>query len=278
MLDIEVVEVRGKCPVHKVGDKIVIDGTSIVLDKTDTFYMWTLRLSMLTRAPKVCTADFHVHLKYSRDSFISPKALIKVASKKGIDVVAITNHNTLRGSYEALKIAKDLRSEVLIIPGMEISTNLGHIIGLFLEENVCSKNFVDVVEQIKSQDGLVMIPHISKRLQNFGRAEFAKADLLEALNGRATRRENKLALSLVSRLNKPFVAGSDAHFLFELGKVLTFLPRKPADSDELRKMLLNGCISGVEGNIGYLAPYLTHMLSFLLETCRRLMRVANEIF
>ena len=35
MLEIEVVEVRGKCPVHRVGDKIVIDGASIVLDETD---------------------------------------------------------------------------------------------------------------------------------------------------------------------------------------------------------------------------------------------------
>jgi uncharacterized repeat protein (TIGR04076 family) len=35
MLEIEVVEVRGKCPVHRVGDKILIDGASIVLDKTD---------------------------------------------------------------------------------------------------------------------------------------------------------------------------------------------------------------------------------------------------
>ena len=42
MLEIEVVEVRGKCPVHKVGDKIVIDGASIVLDKTDALCIHAL--------------------------------------------------------------------------------------------------------------------------------------------------------------------------------------------------------------------------------------------
>ena len=36
MLEIEVVEVRGYCPVHKVGDKIVIDDPKIVLEKTDS--------------------------------------------------------------------------------------------------------------------------------------------------------------------------------------------------------------------------------------------------
>ena len=42
MLEIEVVEVRGKCPVHRVGDKIVIDGSSIVLDKTDALCIHAL--------------------------------------------------------------------------------------------------------------------------------------------------------------------------------------------------------------------------------------------
>ena len=42
MLEIEVVEIRGKCPVHKVGDKIVIDGASIVLDRTDALCIHAL--------------------------------------------------------------------------------------------------------------------------------------------------------------------------------------------------------------------------------------------
>jgi len=42
LLEIEVVEVRGKCPVHKVGDKIVIDGASIILDRTDALCIHAL--------------------------------------------------------------------------------------------------------------------------------------------------------------------------------------------------------------------------------------------
>jgi len=42
VLEVEVVEVRGKCPVHRVGDKIVIDGASIVLDKTDALCVHAL--------------------------------------------------------------------------------------------------------------------------------------------------------------------------------------------------------------------------------------------
>ena len=35
MLKIEVCEIRGKCPVHRTGDRIVIDGPKIVLEETD---------------------------------------------------------------------------------------------------------------------------------------------------------------------------------------------------------------------------------------------------
>ena len=35
MLEIKVKEIRGKCPVYKVGDRIVIDDPKILLDKTD---------------------------------------------------------------------------------------------------------------------------------------------------------------------------------------------------------------------------------------------------
>ena len=35
MLEIKVCDIKGKCPVHKVGDKIVVDDPRIVLEETD---------------------------------------------------------------------------------------------------------------------------------------------------------------------------------------------------------------------------------------------------
>ena len=42
MLEIEVCEVRGRCPVYKLGDKIVVDGPEIVLEKTDALCVHAL--------------------------------------------------------------------------------------------------------------------------------------------------------------------------------------------------------------------------------------------
>jgi predicted metal-dependent phosphoesterase TrpH len=218
----------------------------------------------------MAVADFHVHLKYSRDSCMSPKALVRTAYKKGIDVVAVTDHDTLRGSFETLEVVKNCRSEILVVPGVEVSTTSGHVIGLFIQEDISATNFVEAIEQVKEQDGLVVIPHPFKKSQKFGENEFAMADLIEALNGRATTKENELAMSLGKRVNRPLVAGSDAHFSFELGRILTILAWKPNDLDELRKMLLSGCIVGIKGNSDVLTPRLAHILSFSLEMYRRI--------
>jgi len=44
LLDVDVIEIRGKCPFHKVGDKILIDGAKMVLNKTDALCVHALPL------------------------------------------------------------------------------------------------------------------------------------------------------------------------------------------------------------------------------------------
>ena len=69
--------------------------------------------------------DLHVHTTYSKDSLITPKDLVYYAKKRGLNAVAVTDHNELEGAY---KIAKE--TDFLIIPGMEVSSSDGHIVAL----------------------------------------------------------------------------------------------------------------------------------------------------
>ena len=48
--------------------------------------------------------DLHVHSKYSCDSYLEPKIIIKIIKKRNLDGVAITDHNSLKGSNEAKKL------------------------------------------------------------------------------------------------------------------------------------------------------------------------------
>ena len=89
-------------------------------------------------------ADLHVHTIYSKDSLITPKDLIFYAKKRGLNAVAVTDHNQLEGAW---KIARE--TDFLIIPGMEISSSDGHIVALNVKELI-PKGFsaVETVERI----------------------------------------------------------------------------------------------------------------------------------
>jgi predicted metal-dependent phosphoesterase TrpH len=76
--------------------------------------------------------DLHVHSKYSDDAVGSPREIIKSLKKKGLQGMAFTDHNTVRGGIEALKIAP---KEFIVIPGIEISTADGHMLALNVKKN-----------------------------------------------------------------------------------------------------------------------------------------------
>ncbi len=78
--------------------------------------------------------DLHIHSKYSHDSYLSPPQIIKIAEKRGLDGIAITDHNTLKGGIETSKINN--KDDFIVIVGSEIKTEYGDVIGLFLNEEI----------------------------------------------------------------------------------------------------------------------------------------------
>ncbi|WP_292521929.1 PHP domain-containing protein [Methanoculleus sp.] len=160
--------------------------------------------------------DLHIHSKYSFDSLLSPRTILKVAKKKGLTGIAVTDHNTIRGGLEVRKINKD--KDFTVIVGSEIQTEIGDIIGLCINEEIRSRVAVDVIEEIKDQGGVIVLPHPFRghKLNQYIIEQF---DAIEVLNGRSTPEENNKALELAKGYNKPFTAGSDAHFAVEIGCV-----------------------------------------------------------
>lgn len=79
---------------------------------------------------KVC---LHIHSEYSHDSKIPVRKIIEYAKSLGYDVIAITDHNTVRGSIEAKKYGDN---KIKIIPGAEFSTQYGHILAYFIDDSI----------------------------------------------------------------------------------------------------------------------------------------------
>ena len=182
--------------------------------------------------------DLHVHTHYSHDSLITPEELVFYAKKRGLDGVAVTDHDRLDG---ALKIAKE--TDFLIIPGMEISSLNGHVIGLNLQEPIPSKLSVnETVDKIHESDGIAVACHpVTSFKGSLGRHINSKFDAVEVINSSAipfnysVRRSREIA----SRLGISCVAGSDAHYGPEIGYAYTLVDAE-LEVDEIVKAISNG--------------------------------------
>ena len=102
--------------------------------------------------------DLHVHSIYSKDSLLKPSTILRVARKKGLSGVAVTDHNSIKGGLMTLKMNTDKNFHVIV--GSEIKTEYGDIIGLFLQDDIKSHTFICAVEEIKEQGGstILLIP------------------------------------------------------------------------------------------------------------------------
>ena len=163
--------------------------------------------------------DLHIHSKYSSDGVLDPEKIVETAVKRGLNGIAITDHNTIKGGLESKKYETE---DFTVIVGSEISTERGEIIGLFLEEEVKSKDVQDVITEIKDQKGIIIIPHPFDELRHSAfhlTEEDAKfMDCIEGFNSRCVfQKYNKKAVEFGTKHDLAITAGSDAHFANEIG-------------------------------------------------------------
>ena len=185
--------------------------------------------------------DFHVHSKFSWDSFMEPAKIIQYAKKRGLNGSAITDHDTIKGGIEAKGLIKS-NDDFLVIVGAEIKTDVGEIIGLFLNEEIKPRAVLDVIDEIKCQDGIVVLPHpyrnVNKSINKLSPEIISTLDAIEAFNSRNTQDEDKKAQKFAQWKKMPMVGGSDAHVLPEVGFGFTLFEHF-YDEEDIRKAILN---------------------------------------
>jgi len=163
--------------------------------------------------------DMHIHSKYSSDGILDVKEIVKMAKKRGLNGIAITDHNTIKGGIEAKKYETD---DLKVIIGSEIMTEKGEIIGLFLSEEITSINVQVVIDEIKDQNGVVIIPHPFDQMRHSSfqpeDEDMKFIDCVEGFNSRCLfQKYNKKAKEYAKKHDLVITAGSDAHFLNEIG-------------------------------------------------------------
>ncbi|HEY65655.1 MAG TPA: PHP domain-containing protein [Caldilineae bacterium] len=219
--------------------------------------------------------DLHLHSHYSVDCLVPPERIVEAARRAGLDGIALTDHNEIEG---ALRLAEALKDDDLyVIPGEEIATRDGEIIGLFLKERIPSGLPArETVSRIKAQGGLVYIPHpvargVPPRIRWPVLLEILPdVDIIEGFNARVPlATDNHRARALALAHGKAIGAGSDAHFAFEYGRAWVEVETFHSPQEFLER-LRHGRIFGERRT-----PYWVSGITWTLKRIRLAWRALN---
>jgi predicted metal-dependent phosphoesterase TrpH len=217
------------------------------------------RARIRARTASVGKADLHIHTRHGDGMATVPELLAYVESNSDLDVIAVTEHDTLRAADEARELHARRSHRFDLICGMEVTTLDGHLLALFINEPVASfRRMEETLVAIHAQGGLAVVPHplswltrsVSSRVfdriasvQNDG----VSFDGIEEHNispaGRVTsakaRQLNRDRLQLAA------LGSSDAHFLESIGSAYSVFDGTSAD--DLRRAIEARTTSGAAG-------------------------------
>jgi predicted metal-dependent phosphoesterase TrpH len=209
--------------------------------------------------------DFHTHTIYSKDGLTNLQPFLAAARRAGLDRVAITDHNTIRGAQAAAALSPDF-----VIPGEEIMTSEGELLGYYLcEEIPRGLSPEETIARLRAQNAAISVSHPFDRLRHgaWKRDALARiAPLVDAVEGFNARclfaADNHLAEAFARGNRIPMTAGSDAHAALELGAAAVLLPPF-RDGPSLRAALRAAEPSG------HLLPFWVHFLSTYAKWWKR---------
>ena len=200
--------------------------------------------------------DLHAHTHpLSHDSLLSPDELIDAAKETRLDAVCLTEHDFFWEPETAADLSK--RHSFLVIPGIEVNTEDGHIIVFGLDRFVYGMHRLSELAQMAEAAGAVMIAaHPYRRQLPFelrhegdwthaleravANPAYSHVTAIETQNGRGTDRENAFSAQIAGRLNLPATAASDAHERKDIGRCATEFDRKITNLEDLITELKEG--------------------------------------
>ncbi len=212
--------------------------------------------------------DLHIHSNYSPDSGLEVDDILRKAVKKGLDGIAICDHDTLAGSFHARKRVIELNLPLLVLPAVEVSTNRGHLIVLGIRENIPPGLDPQETIRIAKQIGGVVIAAHPFKIRSIGNVDGLDVDAIETFNSRCIFGENKKAQKMAIELGKPQVGGSDSHMLATIGSGYTEIDSEP---DEIS--VLDAIRNGKTHPGGKTAPIHIVILQVMRGVIRRIKKI-----
>ena len=219
--------------------------------------------------------DMHIHTtRGASDSSLRPIELARAARRLELSAVVVTEHDRLWDPLEVERFRQE--QSLLLINGMEVSTELGHVLVMGLKKYVPGVRYAGELRRIVDDVGGYMIAAHPFR-HYFYRIEwerqglepvdltpeqaaqlpiFGLVDAVEVLNGGNNEQENAFALQVAQILGKPGAGGSDAHSHQGIGIHTTIFERGVESEEEFMRELKAGRFYAANGLLqGNLRPF-----------------------
>jgi len=192
--------------------------------------------------------DLHNHTRWSFDCSMDPAKVVRVARARGIDAIAITDHDEIEGAREAQRAAG---GDILVIVGEEIDTTAGDILGLFLKEKIATHDPIEAIRAIHDQGGVAILAHPFTKTKSVDDRVARAIDGCEGFNARhstvpsieGAEPEPRIA-SFAKEYDLSLTAGSDAHFYRELARARTVVSASTLEEAKEQIRRGNAVLSG----------------------------------
>ncbi|WP_053334299.1 PHP domain-containing protein [Gemmatimonas phototrophica] len=193
--------------------------------------------------------DLHLHTSCSYDSVLPPRRLVELALRNDFDVIAVTDHDTILGALRTRDAAK---GRIPVIVGSEVKSTGGDIIGLFLTQEINSREPLDVINEIESQGGIAVLPHPLQGHRNLPKECLGRFSAYEAINGRSGLFSPETASGYGLPWGKlsgaTALGGSDTHLANDFGRVWSLMDAEP--TEEAVRDALSAGRSQAMGKVG----------------------------
>lgn len=204
--------------------------------------------------------DLHTHTRpRSPDSFLDPDELIERSKQAGLDAIVLSEHDRIWDRQDLQELAR--RHNFLIIPGLEVTTDDGHILvyGVHTYQDFMRQSEV-LATHVEQVHGAMVAAHPyreyaprghwwswqdpEERERSLARAmanpAYERVHAVEVLNGHGSLIENEFSEELARRLGRPSTAGTDSHQRSDIGKAATYFDRDVRNEDDLVCEILAG--------------------------------------
>lgn len=179
------------------------------------------------------SVELHTHTRWSKDCIVTAETIIRLCDQRGIDRIAITDHNTAEGALEVQRLAPER-----VIVGEEIMTTQGELLGYFMKETIPAGLTPDeTLKRLRDQGAVISVSHPFDRLRKGAWHEadllriIDRVDAIEVFNARCMFAEDNVkAAAFAERHHLVGTVGSDAHSRAEYGRATMIM--QPFDDAE----------------------------------------------